>query len=997
MFGFNAIAQVALYKNCSEIFKLADEFALVFNSCNIDNIESLSLQINKCCDLIFRIYELIDNKDIWFVFSLLDVYIFDISKVKRILDEKDFKSITRVVICLKLIFDARVSNNESNINKAYKMYKTLFKDNQDLNSKNKFIDLFNAINFWVINSDWQTEDRVLKYTNNAQILKTVQNLKAKLRLSIFEQIKLIKNILSGVLSTEEIIDDLKISKFVDIDVVEIREIVIETKKVLLTSRPIDVICSIYGTQSSFYNNGILSKDDSIIESEIAYNAFLNTVCCENEPKCLIFGASPFFVKKWMQDSMTRGINTVFVNDDALCSCFVYYYKNPRCVGAVRSNVEFVNTVSFKDYITPYANYLVLSDTIGVFNCYDIIDFLNGISFNSFFSLSSDRDFLSNSKTLLYDNFIAESIVLPRGLIKTNDKRLKTFWCIHRSNKLLSDNVTLVPCKISGGKIKYITIDKMNEENVALDVLLSSGKSLRKYISKGQDKNNDVEQRKPRTLIQFSKEIDFAYTLSYPKSENGNARIRAYCLESSDGYISDYKGNVCKPTVKIASIKDEEIENWLFNIYPFSKSRKTGSEKNIRSTISEIFIKNLIDYQNLSLKTAWYINEECEERLTEEQKKLLKRVMMSRVGNLNYNNATYDDYIGILEQLDFNDKEYDDSVLLISIVLDYLCKIRWLSHNVIDQALSENYFESRKLTLIRSNIAKKTFTDNEFRKVVESTAKNISNGDLSCLGVLIRLLTGLEPNIICALTWSDYVRNKTFGFSQFYIYKQFTNNGKDIIGFEKNESYRTIPVCSYLSAILDNVYEKVKVEYPNDYLDRYILNFLGHDEKTRVMSPYKLSQNCKKEIENLNIDTNIITIPKKDGGTIETDLSKYAGDIFRSNYIYRLTKAMLSADDIRFLTGRKRATTVGQYYLDYNSDRYQFALYTKTERILDTLISKRKYKNITSKLNENESNKFDVVSDSPVEFDITVELKSIESNKTAEVSIETMYGFTAEIM
>jgi hypothetical protein len=45
MFGFNAKAQIALYKSCSEIFKLADEFALVFNSCNIDNIESLRLQI----------------------------------------------------------------------------------------------------------------------------------------------------------------------------------------------------------------------------------------------------------------------------------------------------------------------------------------------------------------------------------------------------------------------------------------------------------------------------------------------------------------------------------------------------------------------------------------------------------------------------------------------------------------------------------------------------------------------------------------------------------------------------------------------------------------------------------------------------------------------------------------------------------------------------------------------------------------------------------------
>lgn len=996
MFAFNAKAQVTLYKNCSEIFKLSDEFAHVFNSCNVDNIESLRLQINKCCDLIFRIYELIDNKDIWFVFSLLDVYIFDISKVKRILDEKDLKSIIRIVLCLKLIFDPRVSNNESNINKTYKMYKTLFKDNQDLNSKNEFIDLFNAINFWVINSDWQSEDRVLKFTNNAHILKTVQNLKTKLRLSIFEQIKLIKNILSGMLSTEEIIVDLKISKFVDIDVSEIREIVIETKKVLLTSKPIDVICSIYGTQSSFYNNGILSKDDSIIESEIAYNAFLNTVYCENEPKCFIFGASPFFVKKWMQDSMTRGINTVFVNDDALCSCFVYYYKNPRYVGAVRSNVEFVDTVSFKDYITPYANYLVLSDTIGVFNCYDIIDFLNGISFNCFFSLSSDRDFLSNSKTLLYDYFIAESIVLPRGLIKTNEKRLKTFWCIHKSNKFFSDNVTLVPCKISGGKIKYVTIDKTNEVNVALDVLISSGKSLRKYISKGHDKNNGVVQRKSRSLVRFSKEIDFAYTLSYPNSENGNARIRAYCLESSDGYISDY-GNVCKSTVKTASIKENEIENWLLNIYPFSKSSKIGSEKSIRSAISEIFLKNDIDTQNLSLKTAWYINEACEDKLSVEQKELLKILMKSPVGNICFNYATFEDYANILEHNGFDSSVNSESFVVLSVILDYFCKISWLSTNVIDDALSDRYFENRKLTLIRSDIVKKTFNDVEFRKIAESTVCKISNGDLSCLGVLIRLLTGLEPNIICALTWSDYVRNKTFGFSQFYIYKQFTNNGRDTIGFEKNECYRTIPVCSYLSEILDNVYEKVKVEYPNDYLDRYILNFLGHDEKTRVMSPYKLSQECKKEIENMNIDTNIITIPKKDGGTIETDLSKYAGDIFRSNYIYRLTKAMLSADDIRFLTGRKRATTVGQYYLDYNSDRYQFALYTKMERVLDALISKRKYKNATSKLNKSESKDFDIVSDSPVEFDISIELESIESNKTAEVTIETMYGFTSEIL
>ena len=996
MFTFHAKEQIALRKNSTEIFRLADEFSTAFNNCNSDDITSLKTQIDKCCDIIFKAHELIGDKDIWFIFNLFNVEVFDISRVKRFFDENEIKQIIRIVISFKLLFDSRV-NNESNINNSYKKYKTLFKGEAVFNSKSEFIELFNAINFWTINSDWQTEDRVLKFTNNAQVLKTAQNLKTDLRLSFYEQIKLIKNILSGTATTEEMIDDLKISKFVDVDKSEIRDIVISTKKALAISSPIDVICSIYGTQSAFYNNGIISKDDSIIECEIVFNTFLNAVISQDEPECVILGASPFFVKKWMQDRTTRNINTIFVNDEMLSFCLKAYYKNSKYVGAVRNNVEFIDTVNFKEHISARSNVLILSDTVGALSFSEIINILKGTSFGCLMSLSSDREFLVNSKYLLCNiDYFAESIVLPRGLIKAKEKRLKTLWCIYKTNSRICYNITLAPCKICGGKIKYITIDKSRKMDVSLDKLSLSEKSLRKHIDIGKIEDNDVVQRKSRTLIQFSKEIDFAYTVSFPQSEKGNARIRAYCLESSDGYISDY-GNVCKSTVKTASIKENEIENWLLNIYPFSKSSKIGSEKSIRSAISEIFLKNDIDTQNLSLKTAWYINEACEDKLSVEQKELLKILMKSPVGNICFNYATFEDYANILGHNGFDSSVNSESFVVLSVILDYFCKISWLSTNVIDDALSDGYFENRKLTLIRSNIVKKTFNDVEFRKIAESTVCKISNGDLSCLGVLIRLLTGLEPNIICALTWSDYVYNKTFDFSQLYIYKQFTNNGKDTIGFEKNESYRTIPVCSYLSEILNSVYEKVRVEYPDDYMDRYILNFSGHDGKIKMKSPYMLAKKSKEEIEGLNIDANIITIPKKDGGTIETDLSKYTGDIFRSNYIYRLTKAMLSADDIRFLTGRKRATTVGQYYLDYNSDRYQFALYTKMERVLDALISKRKYKNATSKLNKSESKDFDIVSDTPVEFEITVELESIESNKTAEVTIETMYGFTSEIL
>ena len=112
MFTFHAKEQIALRKNSTEIFRLADEFSTAFNNCNSDDITSLKTQIDKCCDIIFKAHELIGDKDIWFIFNLFNVEVFDISRVKRFLDENEIKQIIRIVISFKLLFDSRV-NNES--------------------------------------------------------------------------------------------------------------------------------------------------------------------------------------------------------------------------------------------------------------------------------------------------------------------------------------------------------------------------------------------------------------------------------------------------------------------------------------------------------------------------------------------------------------------------------------------------------------------------------------------------------------------------------------------------------------------------------------------------------------------------------------------------------------------------------------------------------------------------------------------------------------------
>ena len=221
------------------------------------------------------------------------------------------------------------------------------------------------------------------------------------------------------------------------------------------------------------------------------------------------------------------------------------------------------------------------------------------------------------------------------------------------------------------------------------------------------------------------------------------------------------------------------------------------------------------------------------------------------------------------------------------------------------------------------------------------------GHIEYLGVMLRLLTGLESNTVCALKWKDIVKVPEYGFSKIIVTRQVTNDGKEEKGFDKLEDYLCFPCSFLLQKFLNTQSAKTKrivLDWTN-FVDLPVVttaeNLQSNKTRYSAFPPSNLDRLCREVISSLGIPDHIIEIPDKEKGTKETNLSHYGGDFFRENFRYwALNKAKFSIDEVLYLIGNKPETTFGIFYCDYLNDASQLVLYTKMLR-LDTLFAESK--------------------------------------------------------
>lgn len=409
------------------------------------------------------------------------------------------------------------------------------------------------------------------------------------------------------------------------------------------------------------------------------------------------------------------------------------------------------------------------------------------------------------------------------------------------------------------------------------------------------------------------------------------RVEAYICEPS---TSGLRGKVCKETRKHTTrLKQNEITYWLENSYPFSTvqarrnhAEMTGSnvsELKDAYTIREQIIALCSDYwkgKNIALKTLWYIFPNLQDLYNPSDYHKLVELMLSDIGQYRPTELSAQECAHVLFHL--YPTETQDALWRRFCILERLLRqgtaYGYCTTNELYSAVHERDIRNKLFSQVRSALVKKHFTLEEMQSAYHLILDHIRNGKTEYIGVLIRLMTGLESNIVAGLKWEDFRTVEDFGIYQFVITHQLTNDGKTVKGFASLHDYRCIPCCRSLEKILLAYRESMLTQAGS--LHQLLLSPIVQPPLTAgrkygsSITPRDLEIRCKSILQQLHLPDKLIEIPTKDNGSIETNLNRYSGNFFRENFRFWVsTYAKLSGDEVQYLLGNRPDTTFGQFY------------------------------------------------------------------------------------
>lgn len=262
---------------------------------------------------------------------------------------------------------------------------------------------------------------------------------------------------------------------------------------------------------------------------------------------------------------------------------------------------------------------------------------------------------------------------------------------------------------------------------------------------------------------------------------------------------------------------------------------------------------------------------------------------------------------------------------------------FVKENPFYKAELNNRRWNRIFSSIRA-LAKKTFSDNEFILFFEIVKAKVDHCDSAAFSALISLMTGLESNIVCSLKWKDVVVSD-YGHLMLEVYKQISSDGNTESAFEDMNDYRIVPLDRILARMLSSKKELAKAKLAGSGTsinDVYVVRSVESEWKnmTQCLPPKEVSAFISDIIKRkMGIKEDLVSIPTEDNGTKDTDLSVYSGNFLRENFRFHAeTKCSLTEDELCYLLGNDRATTMGCHYIDFENQEVLLALKVKLDRL-----------------------------------------------------------------
>ena len=470
-------------------------------------------------------------------------------------------------------------------------------------------------------------------------------------------------------------------------------------------------------------------------------------------------------------------------------------------------------------------------------------------------------------------------------------------------------------------------------------ILFGKESLRKfYYDSVQEKEKKTNKsREKKTSLFLSDEVVFKFGFVDSKTR---ARTSCYFFNNEE-----VKESRISPT-KFKT--EEEAKHWATYVYPFSKTEKGKYIQQI--VYDEIF--DSYKGKQLCLSSVIYMNYKIFTSLPLKLQEEMKFIIFSSIGEYYIDQLSKEDLLFFLTSNYLGNKRNIHIYEILSVLERfYDCAID--NYNVFENTatlvLKELKSNERNIELAEINdaLTLKNMSSSEMNFIYKKCLSQLKNNVALAIGTLIRLVLGLEPNIICALLWRDLISFERNGITvyQLVIKKQVNNEGSSFLSLERNYHNRLLPIPSFLAEILLEEKERQlkDIAYGNEeyLLDCTIVS--GNDfvllGQAQILSPLKLYKYNRKLFLDKKMNGRKLDVPDNKGGTLQTNIDYFVGDIFKTNlrHYYLVVFDEFYLDDVFYLLGIKASCTLYSNYYDYRNIKSQFRLFTQGEKVWKKII------------------------------------------------------------
>ncbi len=489
---------------------------------------------------------------------------------------------------------------------------------------------------------------------------------------------------------------------------------------------------------------------------------------------------------------------------------------------------------------------------------------------------------------------------------------------------------------------------VSDEMISISALdyIKSGKTILSFWKAHERYEDDkLPKRKKAEEYKFSEEISIFYRI-YADRKNKYAGVAFY-----------------------REIIDTEIKTWGRNLSSnIEKGLRADTPEQVKDVLGRIvfddsvypIIRNDLEKKYMgagravSLKTIWFY---CWNSISEVKKydhiyveEMFCKKILSDIIPLNQSGKELLNAIAESLMVSIEDIPYK-AIEQIDIILNYAIKQGIIKYNPLETYIRE--YSSRATERqqdVRNALVKKHFTSKEENDIFEFIIRKKNVGGsvrMQCteksllLATAIRMFTGMSIREVAALEWDDYRKIPRIDDAQLMVSKFVDQNGKIMLHSEREnwKRFRIVPVARALKILLD-ARKQYLVNYGIDeeflnkcpiVLSEERLSDMKKMKKVAHCKPWKINMISNEVIKVAHIPEDEIILPD-DKNDLVTDLNKYHGDIFLSNFRNKANhNAYMTMGEINYMIGVDAPDTFSRHYCDFTNDFIQEGIIQKLSR------------------------------------------------------------------